>query len=466
MTDKKALFLYIEPSDTAYYIEKKREYALQSRPKLGLMYLASALRDSRGIRSEIWDQTTDHYGVDDVIRAAESGKYLFIGFYSAVSMDKNVIRYIRDVRNGSSARIPILVGGPSFPNAESFLNAGCDIVCNGEGEDTICRIVDHINGLMPIEDVRGISYLKDGKMIKSEPQPLISDIDKIPFPDYSLIDLGNFCDYYIFTMKKPYTTMMTSRGCPFDCVFCNAHDIWGRKYRTRSVENVLAEIDLLVKEHGVRYIAFQDDVFGLDSGWTEEFCGRLKERRYGLNWMCILHPFSFKSDQRKMLGMLKSAGCGLISTGLQSAHPRILRNLNRSPDEPLYLKKLIDAANGLDMLSLTSFIFGSPGETMETIKTSLDYLNTIRPNYAAFYSMILLPGSKLSKEYENERELCGLSKEAIDDMCRIASRDFFLKPGNLVRNGFFVLRHNPGWFVVAAKHALGIMSSIGVGEQK
>lgn len=464
--DKKGLFLYIAPSDSAYYIEEHREYALQSRPKLGLMYLASTLKNRRGISCEIWDQTISSFGLKDILKAVDSGKYLFVGFYSAVSMDDSVIRHIKDMRKFQSSHIPILVGGPSFTSAEVFLRAGCDIVCNGEGEETICQIVDYIKGAGDISNIKGISFMRDSRIINNEPQPLISNINEIPFPDYSLININKYCDFYIFNMRKPYTTMITSRGCPFDCVFCDSHALWGRRYRTRSVNNVLEEIECLVRTHGVRYIAFQDDVFGMDYEWTDEFCGRLKEKRYDLSWMCILHPFSFKKDPKKMLQRLRSAGCGLISTGLQSAHPQILKGLNRSPDEPKYLKKLIDASHGLNMLSLVSFIIGSPGETLDTVKTSLDFLTTIKPNYAAFYSMIILPGSKLAKDYGVNGKLCSLSKDEIDNLCRTATRRFYMNPRNFSRNISYVLRHNPGWFTVGFKYFAGVTASIGLGKKK
>lgn len=463
---KKGLFLYVIPSNSAYYIEESREYSLQSRPKLGMLYLASTLKKRKGISCEIWDQTASYYSLKDIIMAADSKNYLFIGFYSAISMEERVIEYIEAIRRDSKIKIPILVGGPSFPNAENFLKAGCDIVCNGEGEETICQIADFIDGRKALADVKGISYMRDGKIINAAPQPLIEDINQIPFPDYSLIDFDKYCDFYIFTMKKPYTTMITTRGCPFDCVFCDSHGIWGRRCRARSADNVLAEIDELVGKHRIRYIAFQDDVFGMDYDWTEEFCGRLKDRKYNLRWMCILHPFSFKKEPLKMLRKLKSAGCGLISTGLQSAHPEILKRLNRSPDEPRYIKKLLDASHSLDMLSLVSFIFGSPGETRETIQTSLNFLSTIKPNYASFYSMMILPGSALARKYGLNAKLCELSKDEIDELCRTSTRRFYLKPRNFARNVSFVLRKNPSWFFVGFKHLLGVMDSIGLGKKK
>lgn len=466
MIEKKVLLLYVVPADSSYQIEGASEYGLQLRPKLGLMYLSSVLRDRRGVSCEIWDESVAPFSADNVIRAVDSGEYLFVGFYSAVSMEDRVEAYVRDLRERANSRIPIVVGGPSFPNAERFLSAGCDIVCNGEGEETVCEITDYLSGSKRLDQIMGISYMRDRQLMKNEPRPLIEDVDNIPFPDYGLLDVNKYHDYYIFTMRKPYTTMITSRGCPYDCSFCDSHGLWGRRYRVRSVNNVLAEIDELVRQRRVRYIAFQDDVFGADYAWADEFCGRLKERKYDLKWMCILHPFSFRKDPHGMLKKLKGAGCDLISTGLQSAHPEILKRLNRHPDEPLYIEKLVSAARRIEMLSLVSFIFGSPGETPSTIRTSIDFAMKTRPNYAKFYSMVVLPGSRLAKDYGVGAKLCDINSVEVDELCRVATKQFFLDPVNFARNIGYVFRHNPGWLLVGCKHLFNLKDSIGLGGKE
>ncbi|MFH1190099.1 MAG: radical SAM protein [Candidatus Omnitrophota bacterium] len=466
MKEKRVLLLYLSPADTSYLLEESNEYDLQRRPKLGLLYLSAVLKQRKGIQCDIWDQTVALFSIDDVAEAVDSGRYLFAGFYSAVSMEGKVIEFIRMLRERCRTRIPLLVGGPSFPNAADFLKAGCDIVCNGEGEDTICDIADHIAGSGRLDEIKGISYMSEGRVVKNEPRPLIEDVDSIPFPDHSRMDFGKYHDYYIFTMRKPYTTMITSRGCPYNCIFCDSHGIWGRRYRARSVENVLAEIDELVKRYGVRYIAFQDDVFGVDSGWADEFCRKLKGRKYDLKWMCILHPFSFRKDPRGMLKKLKGAGCDLISMGLQSAHPEILKRLNRHPDEPEHIKRLISAARSLDMLSIVGFIFGSPGETRDTIQTSIDFVMKARPNYVKFFNMVMLPGSQLAREYGMGARLCDFSAAEIESLNRSATRRFFLDPVNLARNIGFVLKHNPAWLAVGCRHFLNLRDSIGLSGKK
>ena len=462
---KKGLFLYLTESTSSYQVEISNTYGLHIRPKLGLLYLTATLQQRKNVDCDIWDQTISFFTIDQLIKAIDSGEYLFVGFYSAISMESNVIECIKRIRQDTETKIPILVGGPSFPNAEQFLRAGGNIVCNGEGEETICEIYDYITGNRTLEDIKGITYISDGNIILNNPRPLIPNIDKIPFPDYSRLEFKHYCNYYTFTMKKPYMTMITSRGCPYNCSFCDSHALWGSKSRVRSVDNVLAEIDELVGKYKVRYIAFQDDVFGLSYDWADEFCDKLIQRNYPLSWMCILHPFSFKKNPRKMLQKLRRAGCDLITTGLQSAHPEILTRLNRNQSEPEYIRELVNISRSIDMLSLVSFIFGSPGETLETIQTSIRFAMETKPNYAKFYNMEILPGSHLARQYKPGTQLCEFTKEELGKFCRVATRKFYLHPVTLSRNVSFMLRHNPTWLLIALKFLPTIVRGIGLGKK-
>ena len=235
------------------------------------------------------------------------------------------------------------------------------------------EIVDYYNGSRPIESVKGISYKKDAQIIKAPDQVLIKNIDEIPFPDRSNIDINSYFDYFIFGMRKPFITMIASRGCPYRCYFCASCKTWGFKYRRRSVANVIAEIDDAVKKYDVKYIAFLDDVFGITNDWIEEFCRKLIQKDYKIRFMIILHPFSIPKDKEKILKLLKQAGCDTLSFGLQSAHPQILKNVNRNPREPERLKETIAVGNKLGFVTVVSYIIGLPGDTRETIQTTIDY---------------------------------------------------------------------------------------------
>ena len=166
-----------------------------------------------------------------------------------------------------------------------------------------------------------------------------------------------------------------------------------------------------------------------------------------------------------MLQKLRHAGCDLITTGLQSAHPEILTRLNRNQSEPEYIRELVNISRSVDMLSLVSFIFGSPGETLETIQTSIRFAMETKPNYVKFYNMEILPGSHLARQYKPGTQLCEFTKEELDKFCRVATRKFYLHPVTLSRNVSFILRHNPTWLLIALKFLPTIVRGIGFGKK-
>ena len=193
-------------------------------------------------------------------------------------------------------------------------------------------MVEFYNGKRLKEELKGVSYLKETSIYKAPPQEQIKNLDNLPFPDRSKIPINKYYDWFHFGMKKPYVNMMAARGCVFNCSFCTSWNIWERKYRMRSVDNVIAEIDFLREKYGIRYIAFHDDIWGLNNSWIIEFCKKLIARKYhNLHWMCILHPNSIRGNTKEILIYMKKAGCDAISFGLQSADPKMHHNVTSFP---------------------------------------------------------------------------------------------------------------------------------------
>ena len=297
---KKVAFIYLTQGSGEYYVTDDPGYSIQRRPQLGLQYLCAVL-EKKGIETNIFDQTVTLFNLDWLIERLK--EYDIAGFYCSDTQEDNVKSFCKKIKE--KLALPVLVGGPSTLDNSSFLDHGCDIVVYGEGEITIQEIIEHYNGMKNIEDIRGIFYKKDDKVIQAPPQILIRNLDELPFPDRSKVDINAYYDYFLFGIKRPYVTMMAARGCFYRCSFCTSCNLWAHKYRTRTPDNMLSEIDDAVEKYKIRYIAFQDDVFGISNDWIEEFCNKLIERRYRLKWMPILHPLSVRTDTEKMLSLMK-----------------------------------------------------------------------------------------------------------------------------------------------------------------
>jgi radical SAM superfamily enzyme YgiQ (UPF0313 family) len=454
---KRAAFVYLTQESEVYFLGDDVGYSVQRRPQLGLQYLCAVL-ESTGINTSIFDQTIVPFDADWIINHLKD--FDMVGFYCSDPQEEKVKSYCKKIRGKLS--IPILVGGPSTLDNATFLEHGCDFVVHGEGEATIRQVVEYYDGIRKIEDVKGVSYRKDGSIFTSAPQDLIADLDTIPFPDRSKIDVNMYHDYFLFGMQKPYVTIMASRGCAYKCHFCTSYKLWGCRYRKRSVDNVLAEVDEVVKKYDAKYIAFQDDIFGLTNSWIEEFCTKLMKKPYKIRWMAILHPFSVKTDTEKMLKLMRRAGCDTLSFGLQAAHPVILQNINRNPEEPAALAKVLKVARKLKFITAVAYIFGLPGDTKETIQTTIDYSLRCGSTLANYFMLSVLRGSEIGEIYKNKK-ICELPASEIERLASYASKRFYSRPGTFLDVGYFIMK-NPWWIAGVGRNLPSILKRVGFGK--
>jgi len=450
----------LTPTSGGFQITDDIGDKIQRRPQLGFQYLCAVLK-KRNIGTDILDERIAKFSLDWLIN--KISEYDMIGFYCSDCQEEKVKSYCQKIKQKHD--LPILVGGPGTLTNPTFLDYGCDIVVHGEGEITIQQIVEYYQGKRNIEEVKGISYIKDNRVVVAPPQDLIKDIDQLPFPDRSKIDPKFYYDYLLFDMKKPYITMIASRGCVHRCSYCISSKIWGSRYRKRSVDNVLGEIDQTVKDYGVRYISFQDDMFGITNEWIEEFCVKLLARPYRIRWMVIVHPFSIKDDTERILRLMKKAGCGTLSFGLQSSCPEILKGINRSPDEPEQLKKTIKIANKLGFVTAVGYIFGLPGDTRETIKKTIDYSLGCGSTLASYYNLSILRGSEINLKYRGKK-FTDLPEEEIIKLAVYATKKFYTRPKTILKIGYFIAK-NPSWLVMILVNGLpSILARIGFGRLK
>src|SRR3989339_469657 len=318
------LFIYVGQVDMDYALSNKRDYELKREPQIGFAYLSAVLRQV-GVEAEILDFTVKHLTPLELNNYIAKKSPVFVGFYTANAIKKTVIEYIQTVRQ-KFRTLKILAGGADAYDCISYLNGGCDVFCVGEGERTILEILAYCRNQVDRTQIKGIAFKESDQIVYTPPQELIENLDELPIPAWDKYDLNLYHDFHVFDMAIPYTSIMASRGCPFCCTYCISHKLWGNKYRRRSPQHVMAEIDYLVNKMGIQYLTFQDDIWSWqDDNWAREICKQLIERKYKLKWPSILHPLSFLRSRREILPLMKAAGCSSISTGLQSASQKILQ---------------------------------------------------------------------------------------------------------------------------------------------
>ncbi len=460
---KKVAFVYLTLEHTSYTLTDDLGYNALRRPQMGLQYMCAVL-EKRGISTMIFDQSVNNFTFE--LLADQLMDYDMVGFSCSDPQEEKVKDYC--IRLKKKYDILTIVGGPSTFWTNVFLDFGCDMVIHGEAEITIGEIVDYYEGRLKLEDLKGVSYKKNGEIIKAIPQEQVKNLDDLPFPDRSKVDVNVYHDYFLFGMRKPYITMTASRGCIYRCSYCSSPTIWNFKDRRRSVDNVIAEIDDVVEKYKVKYIAFQDDIFGITTDWIQDFCTKLIAKPYKVGWMCILHPLTMKGDDiKKTLGLMRKAGCDTLSFGLQSSDPQVLKNINRFPQEADNLKIVLHEADKLGFVTGVAFIFGLPGDNYETIARTKKYALECDATLVNFFNLMILRGSEMEKQFKSETEACSIPKEEILRLTQEASKEFYSRPKKLVRIAKRILKNSPSWPLKVGTTCLpSILGRIGFTRKK
>lgn len=219
----------------------------------------------------------------------------------------------------------VVVGGPhpSLTRTEVLKDPAIDIGVFGEGEQTIIEILNSIEGNQSLSSIKGIVYREGNDVIENLPREFINDLDSLPFP----VNVAQRClvDYDKYPLQA-FKSIFAIRGCPYNCTFCGSRYIWSRKPRFRSVKNIVAEIQEILKI-GLDYIHFADDTFGVTKPFIRELCATMKENCPGLNWSCAIHV---KLVDDETIALMKSAGCRVIGIGVESGNNEMLKSIRKN----------------------------------------------------------------------------------------------------------------------------------------
>jgi radical SAM superfamily enzyme YgiQ (UPF0313 family) len=292
----------------------------------------------------------------------------------------------------------IVVVGADHPTVFPSIvleNPDVDIVVRGEGESTILNLTqalekDGMNG--SLVDIDGISYRNNKQVVHNQDRPLISKLDDIPFPRIEA--LVQFKTY----RPVDFGAIMTTRGCPYHCTFCGVHNVWSRKVRYRSIQNVLEEIILLREKYGTDYFSFRDASFTIKRDRIILFCDGLIRRNLHIRWECLTRPDLL--DQN-LLQKMKEAGCVTIRIGIESGDETILQRMKKQID----LKKIKEAAGLLNRMKFywsAYFLFGTPQETQNSIQRTLKFIKIIDPPFVTLSRFVPIPGSEFYEDLDKE----------------------------------------------------------------
>jgi anaerobic magnesium-protoporphyrin IX monomethyl ester cyclase len=355
-------------------------------PPLGLAYIASMLRQNHEVK--IIDSSILNYTIGDVERELRSFNPDVVGITSvtpSIYEAYKVAETAKKVREDCT----VILGGPHATFMPRQTMKECeyiDIIVRGEGEETTRELIENIEKGVPLNKVKGITFRKENGIIDTEPRPFIKNIDDIPFPSRDLLPMH----LYKFNGVK-YTTMLTSRGCPFGCSFCSSSRLFGGYWRGRSPENVLEEIKTVYGEYGIRNIEFMDDTFTLDQKRAEKICDGIIEQGWDISWGASSRVDTLSKE---LAEKMKKAGCWIIFLGIESGSQKILDTIGKRITLE-QAKKAVEILKDAGIQVLGSFIIGFIQDTKETIKETIKFAKSLNLDYAEFSILTPYPGTPI-----------------------------------------------------------------------
>jgi anaerobic magnesium-protoporphyrin IX monomethyl ester cyclase len=344
-------------------------------PPLGILYCAGVLREA-GIEVSLLDQPAKHFSLDQTVNWVKKEDPDIIGFSVLLSTAKEAPKIAERVK-AENPNITVVFGSHHATfNAERILKKYpfVDIIVRGEGEHTSLEIARCLEKQRDLDKVEGVTFRKNGMIVSNPDRPLNKDVDALPFPDRDLA--GVQYKSAIFGVKinsRKFTTMLSSRGCPFNCSFCGIRKFTRGAWRPRSVENVMAELEYLQSE-GYEQFLFADDNFTLNAKRVSKLCRSIKKEGMDIEWFCDSRVDHISYD---MFRDMVNAGCRCLFFGIESANQRIL-DYYRKGITPEQSEKAVRKARkaGIDII-VGSFIVGAPDETQCEIVNTLQFANKL-----------------------------------------------------------------------------------------
>lgn len=415
---------------------------------LGLAYIGAYLRD-RGFEVRAVDAWAERL----TLRQLETRIAGFAPDIVGVTMNTPNYGAGRLAAAAARAAVPgatIVLGG-AHPSAlpEETLR-GCpeaDIAVEGEGEEVMSRICRAGGRAGDLGQIPGLAFRSAGRIRRTEKAPSLADLDSIPFPDRGLFPVKHYRTHPPYGKRNPYATFITQRGCPFQCSYCSK-SVFGRKFRQRSVGNVIAEIDSVVARFGVKELHFYDDIFTINHTWVKDFCARLRQSHPKMSWSCTTRVDLVESS---LLQEMKAAGCWLISYGVESGSQEILDSVNKGYRLE-QVRQAFAETRRLGIRTVAYYMIGFPEDDESSIRKTIDFVISLRPDFSSLGIGVLLPGSDLfhrgsrpsaapGRPLEmtplSEGEYCllagNLDQKQLEGWARFAARKFYFRPGYLLR---------------------------------
>lgn len=387
--------------DTPFSLEevggKKQSFkhVLNKIPSLGLAYLAAAA-EKNGHEVKIFDFTLGE-GYKELVNITRAFNPKVVGITAATPTFKNAARTANLLRE----IIPdaVFVCGGAHPTAmpmDAMNSEAFDFIVLGEGEKTFLELIFYLDNQSDnkLEDIRGIAFKKENKVIITPRRELIDDLDSLPFPARHLLrPLKVYQPTPASYIKLPVIVVMSSRGCPSRCTFCD-RAVFGERFRKRSADNLMAEIEEGISRYGAKEVRFFDDTFTFDHTHVQDVCNAMKKLRPLVPWTCLTRVTAVNPD---MLRLMREAGCWQVLFGLESGDDDILKYLGKG-NTVFQNRQAVSWAREAGLSVRADFLIGSPWETKQSFEKTIEFAKSLPLDFAHFNKFVPYPGTVIYKE--------------------------------------------------------------------
>ena len=370
-----------------YWLEKRADTLDIAVPPIGMYYIGAVLKQNK-YDVEILNWSRINETPDEIEKVLIEKKPDVIGF-SILQANRWGGVEIAGIAKKIFPDVKIVFGGvaPTFL-WKHFLThfPEIDVVVMGEGEYTFFHLVKFFENDKEhkLEDIRGIAYRKNGEIVRTESAEPIHDLDQLPVP-------AKYFEYRHLTL---------TRGCPGKCTFCGSPKFWGPKVRFHSVNYFIDELERLYNK-GIRFFYFSDDTFSVDKRRVIEICKKILKKRLHITWVAISRVNTMNEE---ILYWMRTAGCIQISYGVESGSEKIRRFLNKKiTTDKIEYAFAMTIKYGI--LPRAYFIYGCPGEDLDTIQETIELIKEIKPLVIHFFVLSLFPGTRLYEDYQKKMKI-------------------------------------------------------------
>jgi anaerobic magnesium-protoporphyrin IX monomethyl ester cyclase len=380
-----------------YFLEEdeKEKHIMKPYMPLGILYI-SAYLEKNGFDNDVFDSTFSNK--HSFYQYLADHKPQIVAIYTNLMTKLNVLKIISHIKTNHPETI-IILGGPEVrASAENFLRYGADIIVIGEGEVTMLELATHLQqkkNRSELLTIAGIAFLDNGDFLQTTERQKIADVNTLPFPNRSKVDLNLYLDIWKKYHGKNAISVSTMRGCPYSCKWCS-RAVYGASYRRRSAELVAAELKEIYENYAPDSIWFVDDVFTINHKWLNEFNAALKKISLSISYECITRADRLNED---VIKVLKESGCFRVWIGAESGSQKVIDLMDRRVKVE-QVREMIQLAAQHGIETGTFIMLGYPGETEADIKETIHHLKISNPDHFTITVAYPIKGTELYKEIE------------------------------------------------------------------